>query len=137
MAVHGKDLNFTLDDSGGSVVDLSPYVMGSGVDFGRDIEALLTTTAGDNSNTYIPGLKDATFSVEFDYDDDLVDHLDGVYGTASLSFVYGPSGTTSGYNYYSGECMLTSVPISSPIGLNTVSAEFQVTGDVTPGTYPV
>ena len=135
MAVHGKDLNFTLDNSGGTPVDLSAYVMGSGVDFGRDIEALLTTTAGDNSNTYIPGLKDATFSVEFDYNDTLVDHLDGVYGSASLSFVYGPSGSTSGYNKYSGECMMTSVPITSPIGLNTVSADFQVTGDVTAGTY--
>ena len=135
MAVQGKDLNFTLDNSGGSVVDLSTYVMGSGVDFGRDIEALLPPTAGDNSNTYIPGLKDATFSVEFDYNDTLVDHLDGVYGSASLSFVYGPSGSTSGYNKYSGECMMTSVPITSPIGLNTVSADFQVTGDVTAGTY--
>ena len=135
MAVHGKDLNFTLDNSGGTPVDLSAYVMGSGVDFGRDIEALLTTTAGDNSNTYIPGLKDATFSVEFDYNDTLVDHLDGVYGTASLSFVYGPAGSTGGYNKYSGECMMTSVPITSPIGLNTVSADFQVTGDVTAGTY--
>ena len=135
MAVHGKDLNFTLDNSGGTPVDLSAYVMGSGVDFGRDIEALLTTTAGDNSNTYIPGLKDATFSVEFDYNDTLVDHLDSVYGTASLSFVYGPAGSTGGYNKYSGECMMTSVPITSPIGLNTVSADFQVTGDVTAGTY--
>ena len=135
MAVHGKDLNFTLDNSGGTPVDLSAYVMGSGVSLGRDIEALLTTTAGDNSNTYIPGLKDATFSVEFDYNDTLVDHLDGVYGTASLSFVYGPSGATTGYNKYTGECMLTSVPISSPIGLNTVSAEFQVTGDVAAGVY--
>ena len=135
MAVHGKDLNFTLDNSGGSVIDLSAYVMGSGVSLGRDIEALLTTTAGDNSNTYIPGLKDATFSVEFDYNDTLVDHLDGVYGSASLSFVYGPAGSTGGYNKYTGECMLTSVPISSPIGLNTISAEFQVTGDVAAGTY--
>ena len=135
MAVHGKDLNFTLDNSAGSVVDLSAYVMGSGVSLGRDIEALLTTTASDNSNTYIPGLKDASFSVEFDYDNTLVDHLDGVYGSASLSFVYGPSGSTSGYNKYSGECMMTSVPIASPIGLNTISAEFQVTGDVTVGTY--
>jgi len=31
--------------------------------------------------------------------------------------------------------MMTSVPITSPIGLNTVSADFQVTGDVTAGTY--
>ena len=135
MAVHGKNLNFELDNSGGSITDLSAYVMGSGVSLGRDIEALLTTTAGDNSNTYIPGLKNATFSVEFDFDNTLVDHLDGVYGNASLSFVYGPSGATSGYNKYTGECMMTSVPISSPIGLNTVSAEFQVTGDVTVGTY--
>jgi len=135
MAVHGKDLNFTLDNSGGTPVDLSGYIMGSGVDFGRDIEALLTTTAGDNSNTYVPGIKNATFSVEFDYSDTLVDHLDGVYGTASLSFVYGPAGSTSGYNKYTGECMMTSVPIASPIGLNTVSAEFQVTGDVTATTY--
>ena len=135
MAVHGKDLNFTLDNSAGSVVDLSAYVMGSGVSLGRDIEALLTTTAGDNSNTYIPGLKDGSFSVEFDFDNTLVDHLDGVYGSASLSFVYGPSGSTSGYNKYTGECMMTSVPISSPIGLNTISAEFQITGDVTATTY--
>ena len=135
MAVHGKNLNFTLDDSGGSVVDLSTYVMGSGVDFGRDIEALLTTTAGHASNTYVPGLKDASFSIEFEYNDTLVDHLDGVYGSASLSFVYGPAGSTSGYNKYTGECFMTSVPISSPIGLNTVSAEFQVTGTVTATTY--
>ena len=135
MAVHGKDLNFELDDSGGSIVDLSAYVLGSGVDFGRDIEALLTTTAGNDSNTYVPGIKNATFSVEFDFSDTLVDHLDGIYGLAGRSFVYGPSGATGGYNKYSGSCFLTSVPIASPIGLNTVSAEFQVSGDVAVGTY--
>ena len=55
---------------------------------------------------------------------------------ASLSFEYGPEGTTSGRKKYSGECIITSYEVSSPVGdVVTFSLEAQNTGDVTVGTW--
>jgi hypothetical protein len=47
-----------------------------------------------------------------------------------------PEGSTSTYVKYTGECILTSYEKSGAIGdVVTYSAEFQVTGAVTRGTY--
>lgn len=132
MPVHGKNATVRIDSTvGGSLGSITAYVIGSGVDFPREQETLETTSLGDDSRTYAKGMKNASISLELDYDDTLVEILELHYNddtdTATCSFEYKPDGT----NTYTFEAILTNYGTTSPIGLNTVSTEWQVTGDVT------
>lgn len=133
--VHGKDSVFKLDDSGGSLTDISTYV--NSVDFPETADVAETTTLGDGSKSYIVGLKDATLSISGLWDSTLDGILGAVVGqSATLSFEYSPEGTTGGNVKYTGECILTSYSQSSPVGdVVGFSADMQVSGDVTRATH--
>jgi len=133
--VHGKSAAFKLDDSGGTLRDLSSYLME--VSFPETIETADVTAFGGSSKAYIVGLKDATISLTGKWDSTFDGYIAGVLGqTASLSFEYGPAGTTGGLVKYSGECYVTSYNIGSPVGdAVSASVELQVTGAVTRGTW--
>jgi len=131
--VHGKSTHFSIDDTAGSPQDISDTL--TSVDFPETIETAETTAFGATSKSYIVGLRDATISVSGIWDAT----VDGYFiGTepASRSFEYGPAGDGSGAVKYTGEAILTSYSISNPVGdVVTFSADFQVTGDVTRGTF--
>ena len=131
--VHGKSTHFAIDDTAGTSRDISDTL--TSVDFPETIETAETTAFGATSKSYIVGLRDATLSVSGIWDAT----VDGYFiGTepASRSFIYGPAGDGSGNVKYSGEALLTSYSISNPVGdVVTFSADFQVTGDVTRGTF--
>ena len=75
-----------------------------------------------------------TISISGMYDATVDGYLKGGAEPASRSFEYQPTGT-SGESKYTGECILTSYSLSSPVGdVVTFTADFQVTGDVTRGT---
>lgn len=135
--VHGKSAVFKLDDSGGTLRDLSSYL--NDVSMPRDIETAETTTFGvsGSAKTYITGLTDATLSISGLFDSTADGYLAGVVGqAATLSFEYGPAGSTAGYVKYSGECILTSYEVSASVGDSVqASADFQVTGAITRGTW--
>lgn len=131
--VHGKSTFFSIDDTGGTVRDISDTL--TSVDFPETIDTAETTAFGATSKSYIVGLRDATISVSGLWDAT----VDGYFiGTepATRSFVFGPAGSTSGNVKYSGECILTSYSLSSPVAdVDTYSADFQVTANVTRGTF--
>lgn len=133
--VHGKSAVFKVDDSGGTLRDLSSYL--EEVSFPRSVETAETTTFGNNAKTYITGLSDATISITGLFDATADGYLAGVIGaSATLSFEYGPAGSTAGNVKYSGECILTSYEVSAPVGDKvSASAEFQVSGAITRGTW--
>lgn len=135
--VHGKSAVFKLDDSGGTLRDLSTYL--DDIGFPRDIETAETTTFGvaGSAKTYIVGLSDATISISGKFDATADGYLAGVVGnSATLSFEYGPAGSTGGNVKYSGECIMTSYEVSASVGdVVTASADFQVTGQITRGTW--
>lgn len=135
--VHGKSAVFKLDDSGGTLRDLSAYL--DDIGFPRDIETAETTTFGvaGSAKTYIVGLSDATISISGKFDATADGYLAGVVGnSATLSFEYGPAGSTGGNVKYSGECIMTSYEVSASVGdVVTASADFQVTGQITRGTW--
>lgn len=135
--VHGKSAAFKLDDSGGTLRDLSTYL--DEVSMPRDIETAETTTfqSSGSAKTYITGLTDATISISGKFDATADGYLAGVLGqAATLSFEYGPSGTTAGMIKYSGECIMTSYEVSSSVGdAVSASADFQITGAITRGTW--
>ena len=134
---HGKNAVFKLDDSGGTLRDLSSYINEASMP--RSIETAETTTFGvsGGSKTYITGLNDTTISISGLFDATADGYLAGVLGqSATLSFEYGPLGSTGGYVKYSGECIMTSYEVSSSVGdVVSASAQFQVTGAVTRGTW--
>lgn len=136
--VHGKSAVFKIDNSGGTLTDISAYC--DNIDFPQSVETAETTTFGAASKTYIVGLKDSTISVSGKWDGaaSAVDvTLAGTLGqSASLTFEYGPAGATAGNVKYTGECYLTGYSVSAPVGdVVTFSADFQVTGNVTRTTF--
>jgi hypothetical protein len=135
--VHGKSAVFKLDDSGGTLRDLSAYL--DDIGFPRDIETAETTTFGvaGSAKTYIVCLSDATISISGKFDATADGYLAGVVGnSATLSFEYGPAGSTGGNVKYTGECIMTSYEVSASVGdVVTASADFQVTGQITRTTW--
>jgi len=132
---HGKDSVFKLDNASGSLTDISTYV--NNVDFPETADVSETTTLGADNKTYIAGLKDATISLSGLWDAT----ADAIFGqvvgqSATLSYEYSPEGTASGKVKYTGEAILTSYAISSPVGDAVgYSADLQVSGAVTRGTH--
>lgn len=133
--VHGKSTVFKLDDSGGTLNDISAYLME--VSFPESVETADVTAFGASAKSYIVGLKDTTISLTGKWDATFDGYIAGVLGqAASLSFEYGPAGSGSGSVKYTGECYVTSYNIGSPVGdAVSASVELQVTGAVTRGTY--
>ena len=133
--VHGKSAVFKLDDSGGTLRDLSAYL--EEVSMPRSIETAETTTFGSSAKSYITGLTDATISLTGKFDATADGYLAGVVGNAAtLSFEYGPAGSTGGLIKYSGECIMTSYEVGATVGdAVTASVELQVTGAITRGTW--
>lgn len=132
--IHGKGAYFALDNSGGSLTNISTYL--DDIGFPQSVETAETTTFGKNSKTYIVGLKDSTISLSGKWDSTLDAHIAAVVGqAASLTFNYAPQGNSGGNVLYSGECFVTSYDVSAPIGdVVTVSIELQVTDTVTRAT---
>lgn len=132
---HGKDSVFKLDNASGSLTDISTYV--NNVDFPESADVSETTTLGADNKTYIAGLKDATISLAGLWDATADAIFGAVVGqSATLSYEYSPEGTASGKIKYSGEAILTSYAISSPVGDAVgYSADLQVSGAVTRGTH--
>jgi hypothetical protein len=132
---HGKSTVFKVDNAAGQLTNISDTL--TDVSFPRSVDTAETSAFGDSAKTYIVGLSDATVSVSGNFDATVDAHLSAVLGqAATLSFEYGPEGSTSPQVKYTGECILTSYEKSGAIGdVVTYSAEFQVTGAVSRGTY--
>lgn len=132
---HGKNTQFTIADSGATARDISNTL--NSVTMPRSIETLETTSFGSSSKSYVVGFSDSTISIEGTYDATVDGYLSGLVGFDTASaFVYGPEGSTSGQVKYTGSAFLTSYEVKGGVGdVVTYSAQFQVTGAITRGTY--
>lgn len=129
----GRTLDVNLDNSGGSPTDLSTYA--EGVDFEEVGEAMETTTSEQTSRTFIVGLKNSTFSVNWLVDPTLSAHINGIINVAG-TFIIGPSGDETGKDKYTGEAICLNYRQTSSVGgVVKATSDFQVTGDVTRSTY--
>ena len=130
---HGKSTDFAIDDTGGSSRNISNTL--PDVSFPQTIDTAETTAFGSSNKSYIVGLKDTTISVSGIWDATVDGYISGTE-PASRSFIYGPAGSTGGNVKYTGEAIMTSYSLSNPVGdVVTFTADFQVTGAVTRGTY--
>ncbi len=140
MAVHGASGFFSLDNSGGSVQDLTAHV--KSIDFNLDQAIHDITTFGQSSHVKTVGLKDGKFSVTFLASSTIFAHLNALWNaqtpatSTTWSFVYGPRGNTAGYEKFPGEALLASYPISTTVDdIEVVTAQFEVSAGVTPTTF--
>ena len=125
----GKAAVFSIDDTGGTARDISDVL--NSIDFPETTDTAEVTAFGASSRSYIVSLESATISISGMYDATVDGYLKGGTEPASRTFTFKP-GVSSGDAIYSGECILTSYSLSSPVGdVNTFSADFQVTGTVT------
>lgn len=138
--IHGKSSKFSIDNSGGSLVDLSAYI--EQVSLSRSIETADVTQFGNNAKQYIVGLTDASVSFSGKFDAAGASTVDavlaGILGqSATVSWEYQPnSATVSATNpKYTGEGIVTSYEVSGSVG-DTVSysAQVQATGAITRAT---
>lgn len=137
---HGKNAYFALDGVAGSLVAISDTL--NDITLPREIETAETTAFGNNDKTYITGLGDATISLSGMLDSTVDTLIAGNIANlksgsvSSLSFEYGPTGSAASSPKLTGEALITSYEIGSPVGdVITYSLELQVTGGVTAGTF--
>jgi hypothetical protein len=138
---HGKGAAFSLDNATGTLTDISTYL--DEVSFPSSIETGETTTfqSPGGAKTYVPGLRDATFSLSGKFDPTLDALIEGVIsaqaaGSAAADFAYGPAGSAAAAVKYEGAAWITGYDISTPVAdVVTVSVDLQVTGQVTRGTF--
>ena len=134
----GKGQVFKVDNSAGTLTDISAFL--TDVGFPREVDTEEVTTLGKNAKVYIVTLTDATISIEGKWDgaaSALDVTLSGILGqAATVSFEYGPGGSATGDVKYTGEAILTSYePSGSVGGAVEFSAELQVSDAVTRSTY--
>lgn len=137
---HGKNAYFALDGTAASLVNISDTL--NEISMPREIETAETTAFGSNDKTYITGLADATISLSGMFDATVDTQIGGNItnlksgSVSSLSFEYGPAGSASARPKFTGEALITSYEVSSPVGdVVTYSLELQVTGGVTGTTF--
>jgi hypothetical protein len=138
--VHGKDIAFQLDDSGGSLRNIRIYLNSvTGLPGARALSE--STAFGDQGTRWIPALANQTFSIAGGFDTTATTGVTTVLNglrtaTSTATFEYGPEGSGSGAVKYSGECWLTDFTVDAAVADRVpISATFQVDGVVTAGTY--
>lgn len=136
---HGKAGVFKLDNSAGTLTDISAYC--DNVDYPESVDEGETTVFGASAKSYLPGLRDATISLSGKFDATLDALMSGVLGVqggslASVSYEYGPIGSTTPNPKYTGECFISDYKINTPVGgVVTWSATLQRTSTHTRATY--
>jgi hypothetical protein len=135
MAVgHGKDAYLSIDGD-----NLTTYL--NSIDLTNSVDMAETSTMGLEAKTYISGLSDATLSFEGLFDDTATTGPHAVLnplvgGETAVAFEYGPQGNGAGEQKISGVGFLSSYQVSASIGdAVAFSAEFQITGALTYGTF--
>lgn len=108
----------------------------------RSVDTAETSAFGTFDKTFVVGMREGRLSCAGMFSAAAATEIDpvlaGILGQeASVTFEYGPEGSTTGRVRYTGECFELSYEISSPINdMVSCSAEFQVTGAVTRNTWP-
>lgn len=127
---HGKDTKVKL---GGT--DISTFT--NSTDFNNEADAVETTTYGNDSKTYIPGLKDGKITCKGSYDDTAGGPramIRPMLGTTQ-PFIFQPEGTGTGKRQTSVSVVVTAFNESSPVAeVIQWTCEMQMTG--TPNDAP-
>jgi len=80
---HGKSTVFKVDNSGGTLTDISNTL--TDVSFPQSVDTAETSTFGSSAKSYVVGLTDATISVSGNFDATVDAHLAGILVKRLLS----------------------------------------------------
>lgn len=137
---HGKDTYFAIDDSGGTLRNISPHVNNvSGLPGARQLSEV--TAFGDAGVKNIPGLVNVSFTISGPYDSQATTGsyavLNGLRSTTTTSsFEYGPASNSSGAPKLYGEAWLSELSIDASVAdAITYSATIQVDGVVSSTSF--
>jgi hypothetical protein len=97
---HGKNAAFKIDDSGGTLRDISDVL--TDVSISRTADVAEVSAFSNSSKAYVAGLKDATITISGSFDATVDGYLSGILGVEG-SFEFYPIGTTGGNPKASGE----------------------------------
>lgn len=129
---HGKSAAFKIDDSGGTLRDISNVL--TDVSVSRTADVAEVSAFSNSSKAFVAGLKDASITISGSFDATVDGYLKAILGVEG-DFEFYPIGTTGGNPKASGEAIMTSYDRTPDIGgAVTFTAAFQVSGDVTEGT---
>jgi hypothetical protein len=138
--IHSKLSKVKLDTSGGTLTDISDAV--DKCDGDESLELGEVTTFGATSKAWLAGFADGKFSIGGPWSRALHTHMSALKtafrnGTInSASFEYGPEGVDVGDIKQTCEVILVSYKKTSSVKDPVRwESEFQITGDVTEGTY--
>jgi hypothetical protein len=139
--VHGKNSVLKIGDATNTLYDLSPIT--DQADNPRSLGTAEVTHFGSTAKEFIVGLSDSTLSVQGKFDAAIDLKISGaidalIAGTlTSLSYSYSPAGTATGTPVYTGNFIITSYTVSSPVAnAVTIKLDGQCTGARTRGTNP-
>ena len=137
----GKDTVVKLDNTAGTLTTLSTYF--DRFNLPQDTSMHETTGYGATSSarTFLPGLTGSdSIGIGGKWDPTLDLHMSnvrlGLAAGGSLSFEFGPAGSTTGLPKYTGECFLEGYAIDDPFDdVITWSGSLKLTGALTRSTY--
>jgi len=129
---HGKSAAFKIDDSGGTLRDISNVL--TDVSVSRTADVAEVSAFSNSSKAFVAGLKDANITISGSFDATVDGYLKAILGVEG-DFEFYPIGTTGGNPKASGKAIMTSYDRTPDVGgAVSFSAAFQVSGDVTEGT---
>ena len=129
---HGKSAAFKIDDSGGTLRDISNVLTDVAVSRTDDVAEV--SAFSNSSKAFVAGLKDASITISGSFDATVDGYLKAILGVEG-DFEFYPIGTTGGNPKASGKAIMTSYDRTPDVGgAVSFSAAFQVSGDVTEGT---
>jgi hypothetical protein len=138
MPVKGAGASFKLDNSVGTLTDISTYL--DGIDGSSDADELDGTTFQPNVaapiKVILSGFRTRAYSLSGKWTAAAETFFAAIEGLNDLDYEYGPDGTVAGKTKISGtlNCLSYSGPQSSIDGITTFSAELRVNTRVV-GTY--
>lgn len=139
--VSARNHYFNLDNAAGAPQDLSTEVraVDANDDTGLEDSTTFGTTRTAKSSTVT--LTEGGFSIRGFFSTTLHNHLKavkrGLTAGGSLTFVLGPTGSTSAMQRVTGECFMKNLKRSGEVnGLLVMEAEFVYDGTVTEDAFP-
>lgn len=128
-AVHGKNASFKVQDSGGTLRDLTPQLTEQAL---SELADLIETSAfGAVWKAKIAGLRDANGSAGGNFDAVTDGYLSGIVGMAR-TFEFFPNGTTTGCVKRTGSLIVTSYTTNSSVSdASKFDVSFEVDGAIT------
>lgn len=125
--VHGSKAVLKIQNAAGV---LTKVAGGNSADLNESIDTAETSSFEDTAKGYIPGLEDATISLEANYTSTNRQHLRGIK-RMTRNFEYFPAGEAVGQEKLTGALILTSISRSSGMdGAVSLSCEAQISGGV-------